>query len=185
MSTEERVSERPRAALCPRRLLGMLAVVLILAGWWFWFRPEALGGTTTLVTVSGISMEPGMYTGDLAIVRKTGDYDAGDVVAFRVPTEDGEQGGVVIHRIVGGDAESGFRMRGDNNDWHDPWRPRPEDVTGELWLHVPGGGRIVTTMADPLVAGATFAAMTTFVIVLGGGRKDEHGDTSSKGENGA
>ncbi len=182
MSIQDRVSERARAAVRPRRLLGTLTVVLILAGWWFWFRPEALGGSTTLVTVSGTSMQPGMVTGDLAVVRKTGDYVPGDVIAFRVPQEDGEQGAVVIHRIVDGDAESGYRTRGDNNDWYDPWRPRPEDVTGELWLHVPGAGRVVATMADPLVAGATFAALTAFVIVAGGGRKDEDRDTPSKSE---
>ncbi len=173
MSIQERVSVRAREALRPRRLLGMLIVVLMFVGWWFWFRPEALGGPTTLVTVSGVSMQPGMVTGDLAIVHKTGDYEVGEVIAFRVPEEDVGQRGVVIHRIVGGNAEAGFRTRGDNNDWYDPWRPRPENVVGELWLHVPGAGRVVMTLADPLVAGATFAAMTAFVIVLGGGRKDE------------
>lgn len=182
MNIQERVSERANAAVRPRRLLGMRTVVLILAGWWFWLRPEALGGSTTLVTVSGSSMEPRMVTGDLAVVRKTGDYARGDVIAFHIPKEDGEQGGVVIHRIVDGDTESGYRTRGDNNDWYDPWRPRPEDVTGELWLHVPGAGRIVTAMAAPLVAAATFAALTAFVIVLGGGRKDEDSDTSSRNE---
>lgn len=33
---------------------------------------------------------------------------------------------MVIHRIV----------RGDNNDWDDPWHPRPADIIGKLWLHV-------------------------------------------------
>lgn len=178
MSVQERVSQRARVALRPRRLLGTLTVVLILAGWWFLFRPEVLGGSTTLVTVSGTSMEPGMVTGDLAVVRKTGEYEVGEVVAFRVP----QDGGVVIHRIVGGDAASGFRVRGDNNDGYDPWRPQPEDVVGELWLHVPGAGRVVMTMADPLVAGATFAAMTAFVIVLGGGRNDEDEDSTLQRE---
>ncbi|MPZ64091.1 MAG: signal peptidase I [Pseudonocardiaceae bacterium] len=181
MSIQQQVSERTREATRPRRLLGTLTVVLILAGWWFWLRPEALGGPTTLVTVTGDSMEPGMVTGDLAVVRKTGDYAPGDVVAFRIPNE-AEQPPVVIHRIVDGDADSGYRMQGDNNDWDDPWKPRAADITGELWLHVPGGGRVVMTMADPLVAGATFAALTAFVVVLGGGRKDEDNDTSSMHE---
>lgn len=167
---------RARDLMRPRRLLGMLTVVLVLAGWWFWLRPEALGGPTTLVTVSGTSMEPGMVTGDLAIVRETGDYEVGEVIAFWTPQEDGGKGSVVIHRIVGGNMASGFWTRGDNNDSADLWRPRSEHVIGELWLHVPGAGRVVMTMADPLVAGATFAAMTAFVIVLGGGRKDEDDD---------
>jgi signal peptidase len=183
VSFGDRVSARAGEALCARRLFGALAVVLILAGWWFWFHPDALGGSTTLVAVSGTSMEPGMVTGDLAIVRKTGDYEVGEVIAFRVPRGDRGQLGVVIHRIVGGSAETGFRTRGDNNDWYDPWRPQPEDVVGELWLHLPGAGRVVMTLADPLVAGATFAAMTAFVIVLGGGRKDDDG--TSKNETGA
>ncbi|MQA16489.1 MAG: signal peptidase I [Pseudonocardiaceae bacterium] len=182
MSIQERVPERAKAAVRPSRLLGMLTVALILAGWWFWLRPEALGGSTTLVTVSGNSMQPGMLTGDLAIVRKTGDYVPGDVIAFHIPKDGGEQGGVVIHRIVDGSADSGYRTRGDNNDWYDPWRPRPDDITGELWLHVPGAGRVVMTMADPLVAGATFAALTAFVIVAGGGRDDEDSTAAPKNE---
>ncbi|MCA1670948.1 MAG: signal peptidase I [Actinobacteria bacterium] len=151
-----------RDAVRPRRLL----------------RPEALGGSTTLVTVTGSSMEPGMHTGDLAVVRKSGDYAPGDVIAFRVPKDDGQHGGVVIHRIVDGDAQTGFRMRGDNNDWFDPWRPRPDDISGELLLHAPGAGRIVATMADPLVAGAVFAALTAFVIVAGGQRDDEKAEVA-------
>lgn len=155
-----------------RRLIGVLVVVLLLGTWWFWLRPEALGGSTSLVTVTGASMEPGMHTGDLAVVRKNDDYAHGDVIAFRVPKDDGSRGSVVIHRIVDGDPETGFRMRGDNNDFYDPWRPRTEDVTGELLLHVPGAGRVVMTLADPLVAGAVFAALTAFVIVAGGGRDE-------------
>lgn len=179
MSTLQRATTF-RAIPRPRRLIGALIVVLLLGTWWFWLRPEALGGSTTLVTVTGASMEPGMVTGDLAVVRKTGDYAPGDIVAFRVPADHGEQGGVVIHRIVDGNPETGFRMRGDNNDFDDPWRPRAEDVTGELLLHVAGGGRVVMAMADPLVAGATFAALTAFMIVLGGGRQDEETENSSK-----
>lgn len=173
MSTPQRATTTIRAAMRPRRLIGALIVVLLLGTWWFWLRPEALGGSTTLVTVTGTSMEPGMHTGDLAVVRKTGDYAPGDVIAFRVPKDDGSRGNVVIHRIVDGSPEKGFQMRGDNNDFYDPWRPRAQDVTGELLLHVPGAGRVVMTLADPLVAGAVFAALTAFVIVSGGGDQNQ------------
>ncbi len=136
----------------------------------------------TLVMVDGVSMEPGMHSGDLAIVRKTGDYATGDVIAFRIPRDDGQRRPVVIHRIVDGDPGSGFRMRGDNNDWVDPWRPRVEDISGELWLHVPGGGRVVATMANPLWAGAFFAALTAFVIVAGGAREEDKDPPAGKGQ---
>lgn len=171
-------TDTPRRASARKRLAWVLVVVLLLGGWWFLLRPEPLGGSTTLVTVTGRSMEPGMSTGDLAVVRKGSGYEAGDVVAFRVPREDGEQGGVVIHRIVDGDPETGFRMRGDNNDFYDPWAVTADDIAGEMVLHVPGAGRVVMAMADPALAGATFAALTAFLILMGGGRKDDEPDTA-------
>lgn len=160
------------------RIAGLLAVAVVLAGWWVFLRPESLGGSITLVTVTGQSMEPGMSTGDLAVARKGSGYAAGDVVAFRVPRDDGEQGGVVIHRIVDGDPETGFRMRGDNNDFYDPWAVTADDIAGEMVLHVPGAGRVVMTMADPALAGATFAALTAFLILMGSGRKGDEPDTA-------
>ena len=169
-----------RARLTPRRVIGALTVVLLLAGWWTFLRPASLGGSMTLVTVSGQSMEPGMYTGDLAVVRKTGDYAPGDVVAFHVPHEDGVHGGIVIHRIVDGNAESGFRMRGDNNDFYDPWRPTTEDVAGELVLHVPGAGKAVMAMADPVLGGAAAAALTVFLVLAGGGRKQDDDEPAAE-----
>ena len=153
----------------PRRVISALTVVLVLTGWWFLLRPASLGGPTTLVTVTGQSMEPGMHTGDLAVVYESGRYAPGDVVAF---APDGRSG-VVIHRIVDGSAEPGFRMRGDNNDFYDPWRPTADDITGELVLHVPGAGKAVMAMADPLFGGAAAAALTVFVVLAGGGRKQD------------
>lgn len=164
---------RYRRAVTPRRVISAVVVVLLLAGWWSFLRPAALGGSTTLVTVSGKSMEPGMHTGDLAVVRASDDLRPGDVIAYRVPRKNGEQGQIVIHRIVDGDPGSGFRMRGDNNDFIDPWRPTRDDVTGELVWHVPGAGRVVMAMADPVIAGGAFAALTAFLVVAGGGRRDD------------
>lgn len=151
-----------------RRLLGVLAVVAVLATWWTWFRPPVLGGSTTLVTVSGTSMEPGMRTGDLAVVRATGDYAVGDVVAFRIPQEDGTRGSTVIHRIVAGDADTGFVLQGDNNDFRDPWQLRPADITGERMLHLPGAGRMIAELRDPVTGGALCAALTVFLVLAGG-----------------
>lgn len=169
-------TEAPRRASATKRVAGVLVVVLLLTGWWFLLRPAALGGPLTLVTVTGQSMEPGMHTGDLAVVREGDDHVVGDVVAFRVPAGDGGRGGVVIHRIVGGDGESGFVMRGDNNDFDDPWKPPTADVVGELALHVPGAGRAVMAMADPVAAAAVFAALTVFLVLAGGGRREKEDD---------
>lgn len=162
--------EQLRTAVTPKRVTGLLAIVLVLGGWWEFLRPSVVGGSTTLVTVTGDSMEPGMHTGDLAVVRTGDDYAIGDVVAFRVPRGDGSRGGVVIHRIVDGDPVDGFRLRGDNNDFVDPWRPTADQIEGELVLHVPAAGRVIAAMKDPALAGAVFAALTVFLVLIGGDR---------------
>lgn len=152
-----------------RRLVGVLAVVVLLAGWWTWLRSPALGGSTTAVTVSGHSMEPGMHTGDLALVRRTHDYVVGDVVAYRPPKKDAAHtSGVVIHRIVGGDANNGFVLRGDNNDFDDPWKLHAEDIIGERIFHAPSVGAWIGKLRQPVNAGAAVAAVVVFLILVGG-----------------
>lgn len=164
-----------------RRLAGVLTVLVVLTSWWVWFRPVALGGTTTLVTVSGKSMEPGMRTGDLAWVRQTDDYAVGDVVAYRVPNEGGGKGPVVIHRIVEIDPTGKFVFQGDNNDFRDPWQLRPEQITGELWLHVPNAGAVFSELRKPATAGAAMAALVMFLVLSGGRdeKKDERRDDAA------
>ena len=58
-----------------------------------------LGGPASYVIVSGHSMEPTLYTGDLVVVHQRDEYSVGDMVAFEI-----EGGSQVIHRIVGGSA---------------------------------------------------------------------------------
>ena len=59
-------------------------------------------------------MQPTLYEGDLAVVRQQSSYEEGDIVAFRVPEGEDGEGAIIIHRIVGGDAENGFILQGDN-----------------------------------------------------------------------
>ncbi|MER3397507.1 MAG: hypothetical protein C4316_03050, partial [Chloroflexota bacterium] len=93
--------------------------VLALFGWFFFLRPGFLGGPAGYIIVSGPSMEPTLYEKDLAVVLAQDEYALGDVVAFRV------EGGIVIHRIVGGDPQAGYITRGDNRESPDMWRPKP------------------------------------------------------------
>ncbi len=122
--------------------------------WFFLLRPASLGGPASYVVVSGTSMEPTLYTGDLVITRRQDSYEVGNIVAFRV------EDGLVIHRIVGGTAESGYVLRGDNRDSNDQWRPAPREIAGRLWLRLPRVGRWVQRLREP----ANFAAL---VAVLG------------------
>ncbi|WP_066585456.1 signal peptidase I [Cellulomonas timonensis] len=123
--------------------LGLL-LFLAVAVWALW--PSTLGGCTTLTIVSGHSMDPTYATGDLVVAR-CGEPAVGDVVVYQPATENG---GRVIHRIIGGDAEAGWRMQGDNNDFTDPWMPTADEVLGVARLHLPQVGVVASILLMPL-----------------------------------
>lgn len=132
----------------PRRLLGMLPTVALVgfalsAAWFVW--PTSLGGCTTLTIVSGHSMEPTYFTGDLVVAR-CGDPVIGDVIVYQ-PADVG--GARVIHRVIGGNAVAGWEMQGDNNSFVDPWTPSGGEVLGIGGLHLAGVGQAAMLMLSP------------------------------------
>lgn len=143
------VTEQTGAAAGPlRRLLGAVSSTAWILGalavaWLLW--PSSLGGCTTLTIVSGHSMEPTYYTGDL-VVSRCGPVEVGDVIVYRPPDVGGAR---VIHRIVGGDT-SGWVVQGDNNDFLDPWSPTQENILGSAVLHVPQLGKVAAILLSPL-----------------------------------
>lgn len=135
-----------------RTVLSLALAATVLAGWFFLFRPVFLGGPASYIIVSGTSMEPTMYTGDLVLLHKQERYEEGDAIAFSA------DGGAVIHRIVGGSDESGFVTQGDNRPVVDAWRPYPQHVLGSTWLRIPRAGMVVQHLQKPWLLG----------LVLGG-----------------
>lgn len=133
----------------PRRLLGLATTVAwtlgsLIVAWLLW--PSSLGGCTTLTIVSGESMEPTYYTGDL-VVSRCGPVEVGDVIVYNPPDVGGAR---VIHRIVDGNAEDGWVVQGDNNDFLDPWEPTADDILGHAVLHVPHLGKVAGILVSPL-----------------------------------
>lgn len=114
---------------------------------WVLFAPIQAGGRTAYIIVSGISMEPTMYRGDMAILRSTGDYEVGDIVTYRQP-----EIGPVIHRIVDRDGDR-FILQGDNNSWLDSYHPAANDIIGEVWIYLPKLGRTIEWLRSPLGTG--------------------------------
>ena len=161
-----------------RRSLPLVAVAALVAVWFLWFRPAYLGGPVSYVLVSGVSMEPTLHDGDLALVRTRDSYARGDVVAYRLPSGEPAAGGLVIHRIVGGSGPTGFVMRGDNKDDPDPWRPTEGDVLGSFWLRISGGGRVVDWIRDPFLFGGLLAALAVFTVLVGEDKKHEVGSAT-------
>ena len=102
------------------RLRGFLAIAnlaclgAVVAGSLWFGLPQSLGGRADWVLVSGTSMLPRLHTGDLVLTERRSSYHVGEVVAYRVPKGQVGAGFVVIHRIVGGNGTTGWRMKGDN-----------------------------------------------------------------------
>ena len=129
--------------------LASIIFVLVLA-LWIIFAPHQLGGRVAYVILTGNSMEPGYFQGDLVVVRQIKYYQIGDVVAYQHPNI-----GPVFHRIVDREGEV-FLLKGDNNTWIDSYKPTPEEVIGKIWLRLPKAGDIVKLVRTP----------TLFVIMV-------------------
>lgn len=127
--------------------------------------PQQLGGQAHFIVVSGVSMEPTYHTGDLVVVRRATNYTVGDVAAFR--TAEGD----VIHRILGGNAEQGFVMQGDNKDRIDPWYPTAQQVIGKAWLHVPTAGRWLAAARDRIGPPTAFGVAGALLLTDLGRRR--------------
>ena len=104
-----------------------------------------LGEIKARVVLSG-SMEPAIKTGDLIFTVPPSKKvpKEGDVVAYVGRRFDGGPVGVFSHRIIGGDAQSGFIVKGDANPSPDVQRPKTSDITGVVVFVIPFIGRILS-----------------------------------------
>jgi signal peptidase I len=144
---------------------GLLAVC-------FWFAvPQGLGGRAEWVMVSGTSMLPSFHTGDLVLVEHQSDYHVGEVVAYRVPKGQVGAGHIVIHRIVGGNGSTGWRMQGDNRTAPDLWYPTNHDVVGAKELRVPDAWFVLRVFHMPVMLALIAAFGVFFWIAFSGDRE--------------
>jgi len=162
-----------------RRALKVLtgtALAALLAAAVFLLCPLASGNPSRVIIVSGHSMEPTFHTGDMIIALPSDHYERGQVVPYRVPEGDPGAGGLVIHRIVGGDATNGFVMQGDNNPSPDIWTPKPADMVGRKVVLIPRVGLLMAWLRQPAVLAALIAGLVTMFILLGDRKPAGDGD---------
>jgi len=153
-------------------LLGAALVWLIVAidAWYLW--PSQLGGHTSMVIVSGVSMEPTYFDGDLVIARKM-EPSIGDVIIY---APEGLGGSQIVHRIIGGNAEDGWQMQGDNNDFVDPFTPRGDEVKGVVLVHYSNFGRISVLLLNPMVWAFVLLAAIVLLLWWSGDCDDDEDD---------
>ena len=152
----------------------MLAAQLALVATLLWFcLPQALGGRAGWVLVSGTSMLPHLHSGDLVLVEHRSSYRVGQVVAYRVPKGEVGAGHVVIHRIVGGNGRTGWKLQGDNRTAPDLWYPTNHDVLGAQLLRIPHAWVVLRFLHTPLFL-ALLAGCGIFVLIAfaGNGESD-------------
>ena len=120
-----------------------IAIVLLM------FSGLSFGGVVKARIVLTGSMEPAISTGDIIITtpitRK--EPKVGDVVAYQAKRFNGENVAVFSHRIISGDLQSGFVVKGDANKSPDNQKPKAPDILGVVIFVIPFLGNILTPKA--------------------------------------
>ena len=106
------------------------------------------GNLKARIVLTG-SMAPAINVGDviltLPITSKAPQID--DVIAYQAKRFNGENVAVFSHRIIGGDIENGFIVKGDANKSPDPQKPKAEDILGVVFFVIPFIGNLLTPKA--------------------------------------
>ena len=106
------------------------------------------GNVKARIVLTG-SMAPAINVGDviltLPITSKTPQID--DVIAYQAKRFNGENVAVFSHRIIGGDIDNGFIVKGDANKSPDPQKPKAEDILGVVFFVIPFIGNLLTPKA--------------------------------------
>lgn len=79
---------------------------------------------------TGTSMLPLFPSGSVCRCVKTEDYRVGDIINYRVETEEGYL--FIMHRVVEVLDNELYLAKGDNNLWIDPRYIREEDIVCEI-----------------------------------------------------
>ena len=95
------------------------------------------------------SMSPAINSGDIVILIPTQHREPkiNDVVAYTGKRFDGSSVGTFTHRILSGDATSGFLVKGDANLDPDVQRPKLADISGVVVFTLPFIGQLLTQRA--------------------------------------
>jgi len=120
-----------------------IAIVLLI------FSALSFTGVVKARIVLTGSMEPAISAGDIIITTPiTRKFPhTGDVVAYQARRFNGAKVAVFSHRIIGGDLQNGFVVKGDANKSPDSQKPKASDILGVVILVIPFLGNILTPKA--------------------------------------
>lgn len=113
-----------------------------------------LSGIVSLRVVLTNSMEPAIMPGDV-IVTVSDNFvqpKLNDVVVYTATNFDGEPIAPFAHRIIGGDAENGWVVKGDNNGEADVQTPTSKEIESVSIATLPQIGKFLNVQFMLLVA---------------------------------
>lgn len=106
-------------------------------------------GNIKIMTVLSGSMEPGIKTGSIVIVKPANEYKIGDVITFN----ESKGKAPITHRIYDikiVDSEPLYITKGDANDTPDQIEIKKKDVVGKVLISVPFVGYAVDFARKPI-----------------------------------
>ncbi len=119
------------------------------------------GAVKARVVLTG-SMAPTINPGDIVLLASPTRIapEVGEVATYTARRFSGESVGLFTHRIIGGDATSGFTMKGDANPSPDVQRPKIADIEGVVFFVIPYLGYLLSAktlmILIPLLVGLWF-----------------------------
>jgi signal peptidase I len=141
------------------RILAALPLIAVGIAAWATLAPTQIGGSTSYVITTGISMLPRYHAGDLVLLRHESSYHVGEVAGYH----NAELGVTVMHRIVAINGDR-FVFKGDNNDFADNYEPTESQILGAEWIHLPGWGNFVLALRVPVIGAVLLGFMWLFVF---------------------
>ena len=134
--------------------MGLLAVFVLLI---------AFQVLQLRVVLSG-SMLPALKIGDVVLVENT-KYrkpQINDIVLYTARALDGTPVTTYAHRIIGGSAQGGWTIKGDNNNQPDYGLKANKDVKGVVILTIPKLGRLLSPIPIALMLGGLWLISLAF-----------------------
>lgn len=123
------------------KLVGYAFITVMLT-----FSVLSFAGITKARIVLTESMQPTINPGDIVLSLNPERLPpkVGDILTYTGRRYDGTAVASFTHRVMSGDAQNGFVMKGDNNPAPDTQKPTLADISGVVFYTIPMVGKLLT-----------------------------------------
>lgn len=144
LAPKERVTP-PRSKLRAILRIGGNTIAWVLTAVLLTFIGLNVSGVIQARIIETASMVPTINPGDVVITMSPQNNvpRVGKVVTYQGRRLDGTPVALFSHRIIGGDSENGFVVKGDANPTPDTQKPMPKDIVGVVVMTIPWAGHLL------------------------------------------